>query len=60
MPLLVAYVREIVGQTEQYWCPIKHAQRMLDAHRYYQNFVEYGDAESYRKELEKLRRDIEA
>lgn len=56
---LAAYVREIVGLTEQYWCPIKHAQRVLDEHRHYQDFVEYGDAESYRKELAKLRRDIE-
>ena len=24
---LIAYVREIAGRTEQYWCPIKHAAR---------------------------------
>jgi hypothetical protein len=24
---LIAYVREIAGRTEQYWCPIKHARR---------------------------------
>ena len=26
---LIAYVREIAGRTEQYWCPIKHARRAL-------------------------------
>jgi hypothetical protein len=26
---LIAYVREIAGRTEQYWCPIKHARRVI-------------------------------
>jgi hypothetical protein len=26
---LIAYAREVVGQTEQYWCPIKHARKVL-------------------------------
>lgn len=53
---LISYLREIVGRTEQYWCPIKHARRLLDAHPYYERFTEYGDAESYRSELPNLRR----
>ncbi|HEX5637452.1 MAG TPA: hypothetical protein VFY78_10230, partial [Gammaproteobacteria bacterium] len=33
---LIAYVREITARTEQYFCPIKHAQKMLGSHhRYY-------------------------
>ena len=56
---LAAYVREVVARTEQYWCPIKHARRILDAHPYYNRFADFGDAESYRSELEKLRREIE-
>jgi hypothetical protein len=27
---LIAYVREIASRTEEYWCPIKHARRMLE------------------------------
>ena len=41
---LISYVREIAGRTEQYWCPIKHARRMHDAHGRYHEFFEYGDA----------------
>ncbi len=52
---LISYVKEIVGRTEQYWCPIRHARRVLDAHSHYGNFVDYGDAEAYRKELVRLR-----
>jgi hypothetical protein len=52
---LISYVKEIVGRTEQYWCPIRHARRVLDAHSHYANFLDYGDAEAYRKELERLR-----
>jgi hypothetical protein len=52
---LIAYVREIAGRTEQYWCPIKHARRMRDAHEHYPDFFEYGDADAYRNDLAALR-----
>jgi hypothetical protein len=56
---LAAYVKEVVARTEQYWCPIKHARRILDAHPYYNRFADFGDAQSYRVELEKLRKELE-
>jgi hypothetical protein len=52
---LVGYVREVSSRTEQYWCPIKHALRISDPHRRYQQFVEYGDADGYRARLEAFR-----
>ena len=55
---LIAYIREIAGRTEQYWCPIKHARRIASMHSRYGKFLEYGDAEGYRKRLEKIRRDF--
>jgi hypothetical protein len=51
---LIAYVREIAGRTEQYWCPIKHARRVIGAHPRYALFEDYGDAEGYRKWLEQF------
>jgi len=56
---LAAYFREIAARTEQYWCPIKHARRIKAAHSSYARFFEYGDAESYRKGLERLRGEFE-
>jgi hypothetical protein len=56
---LAGYFREIAARTEQYWCPIKHARRILAAHDRYPKFFEYGDAESYRKGLERLRKELE-
>lgn len=52
---LLAYLSEMIARTEQYWCPIKHARRMLGTHKRYQQFLEYGDAEAYRRDLDKLR-----
>lgn len=52
---LLAYLTEIVARTEQYWCPIKHARRMLGMHKRYHYFTEYGDAASFRRDLEKIR-----
>lgn len=56
---VAAYAREVAARTEQYWCPIKHARRLRGAHDYYPKFLEHGDAEAYRRELARLRRDYE-
>ena len=55
---LIAYVREIAGRTEQYWCPIKHARRSADPHDNFEAFVDYGDAETYRANLKQIRGDL--
>lgn len=52
---LMAYITEIIARTEQYFCPIKHARKMLGTHARYAQFLEYGDAENYDKRLEELR-----
>ena len=55
---LIAYIREIAGRTEQYWCPIKHARLQASMHSRYGKFLEYGDAEGYRRRLDEIRRDF--
>ena len=57
---LMSYAREVVARTEQYWCPIKHARKVLIAHPYYTGLVDYGDAEGYQRELENLRAKLAA
>lgn len=52
---LASYFREIAARTEQYWCPIKHARRIVASHDRYPDFLEFGDAESYRLGLKRLR-----
>jgi hypothetical protein len=52
---LMAYVSEIVGRTEEYFCPIKHARKMLGAHSRYARFLAYGDAPDYAARLEQFR-----
>ena len=56
---LLAYASEIVARTEQYFCPIKHARRVLGTHARYRDFVEYGDAEDYHGRLEQFRTALE-
>jgi hypothetical protein len=55
---LAGYFREVAARTEQFWCPIKHARRIVSAHSTYPTFFEYGDAESYRLGLERLRESM--
>ena len=55
---LVGYVREIAGRTEQYWCPIKHARRVIGSHSRYALFDDYGNGEGYQERLEKLRQGL--
>jgi hypothetical protein len=52
---VLAYVREVAGRTEQYWCPIRHATRTRGPHGHYRDFVEFGDAAGYRQKLPRLR-----
>ena len=51
---VVGYVREIGSRTERFWCPIKHARKVVGAHPRYNEFAEYGDAESYREDAVKV------
>ena len=53
-----AYVREVAGRTEQYWCPIRHAKRVRAPHLHYRHFVEYGDAQGYHTRLIPLREEL--
>jgi hypothetical protein len=55
---VMAYGREVVARTEQYWCPIQHARKIMAAHPYYTGFVDFGDAQSYKDELENLRTEL--
>ncbi len=55
---VIAYSREIVARTEQYWCPIRHARRVHGAHARYPRFFDYGDAESYQSGLDGMRRKL--
>jgi hypothetical protein len=55
---VLAYVREIAGRTEQYWCPIRHAKAVRTPHAHYREFVDYGDAEGYHRRLPMLREKL--
>ena len=52
---LMAYLTEIIARTEQYFCPIKHARKVLGAHRHYARFLEYGDSAEFHERLEEFR-----
>jgi hypothetical protein len=51
---LLAYAREIAARTEAHWCPIKHAERMKGTHGHYPDFVDFGDAEGFRRKKQDL------
>ncbi len=55
---VIAYAREVAARTEQYWCPIKHARRVLGTHSRYAQFLAYGDAVDYQAKLNEFRRSL--
>lgn len=57
---LIAYAREVASRTEQYFCPIKHAHRCIGSHKRYHEFLDFGDAGAYRKELTRLRKELKS
>lgn len=56
---ILSYFTEIAARTEQHWCPIRHAGCVKCAHSRYKNFVDFGDGERYREQLETIRRAYE-
>jgi hypothetical protein len=53
-----AYAREVAARTEQYWCPLKHARKILDPHRRYVQFVDHGEAGGGHQEAMRLRQAL--
>jgi hypothetical protein len=54
----IAFVREVAARTEIYWCPIKHARRVLGPHPHYQGFADFGDAEAFRAKLDQMKEGV--
>lgn len=52
---LMLYATAIAGRTELYFCPIKHAKKIVAEHQYYEEFLSYGDEENYQEKLKDLR-----
>jgi hypothetical protein len=55
---LLAYATEVAARTEQHWCPIKHASRVRSPHSRYPHFLDHGDAQGYRRQVETVRNDF--
>jgi len=55
---MIAYISEIVARTEQYFCPIKHARKIIASHSRYQQFLDYGAADNYAAKLEDYRQAL--
>jgi hypothetical protein len=52
---VLAFAREVAARTEVYWCPIKHARRVLGPHPHYQGFADFGDAEAFRGKIDGMK-----
>jgi hypothetical protein len=57
---VIAYVREVAARAEQYWCPIKHSRKLIDPHRRYARFADYGEVESYIETMKKMRAELKS
>lgn len=55
---LIAYVREITARTEQYWCPIKHANKLLHPNQRDLFFIPYGEGENFHAKQALFRRAL--
>lgn len=55
---VIAYAREIISRTEQYWCPIRQAHHVPGAHERYPRFFAYGDAEAYFEGMAAKRQEL--
>ncbi len=52
---VIAYAREIFARTEEHWCPIKHAKKVIGYHDRYENYAEFGDVNAFLEKYMKER-----
>jgi len=43
-----------------YWCPIKHARRVLDPQRRYARFTDFATGEDYAAHVSAMRKELAA
>jgi len=44
---VMAYARMVAGETERYWCPVKHDEDVPLPHKFYIEFAEFDDPEGW-------------
>ena len=54
---LLAMITEIASRTEQHFCPIKHARRLIAPPSRYGKYLPYGDARAYRGQADGVAQD---
>ena len=52
---LMQYASAIASRSELYFCPIKHAKKVMYQHEHYQDYLAYGDEDNYQEKLQELR-----
>lgn len=55
---VIAFVRDVAGRSEQFWCPVKHAIRVRGVHDRYRDFLDFGDADGFIKKSDEYRRRL--
>jgi hypothetical protein len=55
---MLGYAGEITARTEQYFCPIKHARKILSSHSRYEHFLDYGNADDFHDKVEQFRSEL--
>ncbi len=54
----IAFAREVASRTEVYWCPIKHARRVLGPHPHYAGFADFGDAAAFHERVTEMKHGV--
>lgn len=55
---VIAYSREVIARTEQYWCPIKHARKVVGTHQRYNKFLGFGECEDFHEKILEFREEL--
>ena len=55
---LLSYVTDIASKTEQYFCPIKYANKTINVHSRYRSFQDFEDPRNFHENLEAFRQSL--
>jgi len=44
---VITYAKSIAGETERYWCPVKHKTEIFCPHDFYIEFADFEDPDGW-------------
>lgn len=53
-----AYAKTVAGESERFWCPVKHEEQVPSPHKFYLEFADFDEPEKWENHIEQRAQKI--